>query len=73
MRDFLVHQKADFAAAAERVLRKNRDLCRRLARPGFLTTGEVLELHRRLVGEYGGKASIRDIGVLRDHLVTIHG
>ncbi len=30
----------------------------------FLTTGEVLELHRRLIQEHGGKAWLRDVGSL---------
>lgn len=31
IRDFLVQQESDFQAAAERVLRKNKELYRRLA------------------------------------------
>jgi len=30
----------------------------------YLTTGEVLELHRRLIQEHGGKAWLRDVGSL---------
>ena len=30
----------------------------------YLTAGEVLELHRRLIEEYGGKAWLRDLGAL---------
>jgi death-on-curing protein len=30
----------------------------------YLTTGEVLELHRRLIQEHGGKAWLRDMGSL---------
>ena len=30
----------------------------------YLTLGEVLELHRRVVGQWGGAAGLRDLGAL---------
>ena len=30
----------------------------------YLTLGEILELHRRVVGEWGGAAGLRDLGAL---------
>ena len=36
--------------------------------PVFLALGEVVELHRRMVEEFGGSAEVRDMGLLQSAL-----
>jgi hypothetical protein len=62
--DLLASTGDDFATAAERILKKNEELYRRLAVMRYLTLAEIVDLHRRLLQATGGSPGIRDLGAL---------
>jgi hypothetical protein len=64
VRDFVTQPAPEFDAAARPVLEKNSELYRRLAQVRYLTLGEVLDLHERLLQRWGGATGLRDLGAL---------
>jgi hypothetical protein len=54
----------DVQAAADRVLREERGALPAPRLMRYLTVGEVVDLHRRLLLATGGAPGIRDLGVL---------